>query len=210
MANLYPCQGTAVPLPRTLEHLEAELATAGPAEAWRTASRSNSSSGAISSSSAGRAAWLFPSHIPAFAYRSVRARARTHARGRMEGNPRQAPGPRPAPSAIPRARPRAHLPARAKPVGKCAPLGQSGRGHPGFSDRQDIGNHFEPIFCTEKALSFQCTVFPAKFLHFEGRARRAVHCGSRLANANTQIPTRQDLRNAAQFAFSRKEAWNVL
>jgi hypothetical protein len=27
--NLYPCQGTAVPLPRTLEHIEAELATGG-------------------------------------------------------------------------------------------------------------------------------------------------------------------------------------
>jgi hypothetical protein len=55
------------------------------------------------------------------------------------------------------------------------PLGQSGRGHPGFSDRQDIGDHFELIFATEKALSFQCIVFPADFCISKGvRGERCI------------------------------------
>jgi hypothetical protein len=91
------------------------------------------------------------------------------------------------------------------------PLGQSGRGHPGFSDRQDIGDHFEPIFCIEKALSFQCTVFPAKFLHF-AKGVRGERCivAPALRTQTRKLQLGQDLRNAAQFAFSRKEAWNVL
>jgi len=48
--------------------LRCEAQRLGPRKPARA--RLHSSSGAISSSSAGRAAWLFPSHIPAFAYRS--------------------------------------------------------------------------------------------------------------------------------------------